>query len=75
MRKLESKLPNSGTTIFAIMSKMATDHNAINLSQGFPDFPISEELIDLVTEAMKKGMKQLNCFVMQQLTGVQKTHR
>jgi len=51
-------LPNSGTTIFAIMSKMATDHNAINLSQGFPDFPISEELIDLVTEAMHKGMNQ-----------------
>lgn len=40
------------------MSKMATDHNAINLSQGFPDFPISEELIDLVTEAMHKGMNQ-----------------
>ena len=40
------------------MSKMATDYNAINLSQGFPDFPISEELIALVNEAMLKGMNQ-----------------
>jgi methionine aminotransferase len=55
---LTSKLPNSGTTIFAIMSKMATDYDAINLSQGFPDFPISSELIDSVTQAMQQGMNQ-----------------
>jgi methionine aminotransferase len=53
-----SKLPDVGTTIFAVMSKMATDHNALNLSQGFPDFPISEQLIDLVNQGMKKGMNQ-----------------
>lgn len=53
-----SKLPDVGTTIFAVMSKMATDHNAINLSQGFPDFPISAQLIALVQEGMKNGMNQ-----------------
>ena len=53
-----SKLPDVGTTIFAVMSKMAADHNAINLSQGFPDFPISEQLISLVQEGMQKGMNQ-----------------
>jgi methionine aminotransferase len=53
-----SKLPDVGTTIFAVMSKMAADHQAINLSQGFPDFPISEELIALVQEGMKIGMNQ-----------------
>ena len=55
---LTSKLPNSGTTIFAIMSKMAADYGAINLSQGFPDFPISSELIDSVTQAMQQGLNQ-----------------
>jgi len=40
------------------MSKMATDHNAVNLSQGFPDFPVSADLIDLVYEGMQKGMNQ-----------------
>ncbi|MEN8249280.1 MAG: methionine aminotransferase [Bacteroidota bacterium] len=55
---MHSKLPDVGTTIFAVMSKMATDHNAINLSQGFPDFPVSEEIIALVYEGMKKGMNQ-----------------
>ncbi|PHR50112.1 MAG: methionine aminotransferase [Fluviicola sp.] len=39
-----SKLPNVGTTIFTVMSKMAAEHNAINLSQGFPNFPVAEEL-------------------------------
>jgi methionine transaminase len=53
-----SKLPDVGTTIFAVMSKMAADHNAINLSQGFPDFPISEQLIAFVHEGMQKGMNQ-----------------
>ncbi|MEX2483208.1 MAG: methionine aminotransferase [Brumimicrobium sp.] len=44
MSELKSKLPEVGTTIFSVMSKMATDHSAINLSQGFPNFPIAESL-------------------------------
>lgn len=53
-----SKLPATGTSIFAIMSGLAREHNAINLSQGFPDFPISEELIGLVNANMLKGNNQ-----------------
>lgn len=53
-----SKLPNVGTTIFTTMSVLAVQHNAINLGQGFPDFPMSEELIALVNEAMQKGFNQ-----------------
>jgi methionine aminotransferase len=53
-----SKLPFAGTSIFAVMSKMAQEHNAINLSQGFPDFPISETLIDRVHHYMKLGYNQ-----------------
>ncbi len=53
-----SKLPDVGTTIFAVMSKMAAENGAINLSQGFPDFPISSELIELVNGYMKKGLNQ-----------------
>ena len=55
---IQSKLPDVGTTIFAVMSKMAAEHQAINLSQGFPDFPISEQLIDLVHQAMQDGINQ-----------------
>lgn len=44
MTKIKSKLPHVGTTIFTVMSKMAHDYNAINLSQGFPNFLIAEEL-------------------------------
>ncbi len=55
---LVSKLPFTGTSIFAVMSALAREHNAINLSQGFPDFPISEELIKLVNSYMKKGFNQ-----------------
>ncbi|HEX8315169.1 MAG TPA: methionine aminotransferase [Flavisolibacter sp.] len=53
-----SKLPNVGTTIFTTMSVLATQHNAINLGQGFPDFPMSEELIALVADAMRSGYNQ-----------------
>ncbi|MBS4061969.1 MAG: aminotransferase class I/II-fold pyridoxal phosphate-dependent enzyme [Bacteroidetes bacterium] len=53
-----SKLPHAGTSIFAIMSKMAADFKAVNLSQGFPDFPISEKLIARVNHYMKKGFNQ-----------------
>ncbi len=52
------KLPKVGTTIFTVMSQMAAEHNAINLSQGFPDFQPSSRLIDLVTKHMKNGANQ-----------------
>lgn len=55
---IQSKLPNVGTTIFTVMSSLAVQHKAINLGQGFPDFPMSEELIALVNEAMKSGQNQ-----------------
>jgi methionine aminotransferase len=53
-----SKLPQVGTTIFTTMSALAAEHKAINLSQGFPDFSCSSELVDLVSFYMKKGMNQ-----------------
>ncbi len=56
--RLDSKLPHAGTSIFAVMSKLAHEHGAINLSQGYPDFPTSPELIELVHEAMKTGHNQ-----------------
>jgi methionine aminotransferase len=55
---IRSKLPQAGTSIFAVMSALAQEHKAINLSQGFPDFPVSEKLISLINEAMKKGHNQ-----------------
>lgn len=56
--ELKSKLSGVGTSIFAIMSDMANRYNAINLSQGFPDFDVSPELIELVNYYMKKGFNQ-----------------
>ena len=53
-----SKLPNVGTTIFTVMSAMAAEYGAINLSQGYPDFPINEQLIDLVSHFMQQGHNQ-----------------
>jgi len=53
-----SKLPNVKTTIFTVIGKLATEYNAINLSQGFPDFNTSKELIDLVNISMLKGNNQ-----------------
>ncbi len=55
---IHSKLPHIGTTIFTVMSKLAHDCNALNLSQGFPNFPADEELILLVEHYMKKGFNQ-----------------
>ncbi len=55
---ISSKLPQVPTSIFAVMSKMANDYGAVNLSQGFPDFPISEELVRLVHKYMKNGLNQ-----------------
>lgn len=56
--QLKSKLPDTGTTIFAKMTALANQHSAINLAQGFPDFPSSEKLTDLVHSYMRKGMNQ-----------------
>lgn len=53
-----SKIPGIGTSIFAVMSKLANDHNAINLSQGFPDFEVSPQLIELINKYMKQGENQ-----------------
>lgn len=55
---LISRLPEVGTSIFSVMSKMALEHGAINLSQGFPDFPVSEKLIDFIHAQMKSGHNQ-----------------
>lgn len=53
-----SKLPNIPTSIFSVMSKMAVDHNALNLSQGFPNFPSDPVLNALVDQAMNDGFNQ-----------------
>jgi methionine aminotransferase len=55
---VKSRLPEVGTSIFSVMSKMALEHKAINLSQGFPDFPVSEKLIELIHQNMKDGHNQ-----------------
>jgi methionine aminotransferase len=55
---IQSRLPEVGTSIFSVMSKLASEHNAINLSQGFPDFPVSEVLVDLIHKNMKAGHNQ-----------------
>ncbi|HLP12515.1 MAG TPA: methionine aminotransferase [Flavobacteriales bacterium] len=57
-QSIPSKLPQVGTSIFTVMSKLAADHQAINLSQGFPDFNISSELVSLVNKYMTTGMNQ-----------------
>jgi methionine aminotransferase len=53
-----SKLPGTSTTIFSVMSQLAAEHNAINLSQGFPDYDCDPKLINLVADAMKQGQNQ-----------------
>ena len=55
---VSSKLPDASTSIFAVMSKLANEEKAINLSQGYPDFPSSPKLIELVNNAMKEGFNQ-----------------
>ena len=52
---IQSKLPKIGTTIFTTMSKLANDHGAINLSQGFPDFDVDERLKNLAIKYIKKA--------------------
>lgn len=56
--RIPSKLPNVGTTIFTVMSKLAAELGALNLSQGFPSFAADPALIDLVTQAMRDGHNQ-----------------
>lgn len=58
MMNIHSKLPNVGTTIFTIMSQLANEHGATNLSQGFPDFDPPEMLLALVNKYMKHGFHQ-----------------
>lgn len=56
--QLTSKLPNTGTTIFSVMSALANEYKAVNLGQGFPDYPMNAELIAKVNEAMQQGFNQ-----------------
>ncbi len=58
MISLPSRLPDVGTTIFTVMSRLAAEHNAINLSQGFPDFSPPALLIERVTHHMAAGHNQ-----------------
>jgi len=55
---IKSKLPKSGTSIFAVMTALANEHQAINLAQGFPDFNVNPKLTELVNHYMKAGMNQ-----------------
>jgi methionine aminotransferase len=56
--EIASRLPNVGTTIFTVMSALATQHKAVNLGQGFPDFACDSALLDHVTQAMQAGHNQ-----------------
>jgi methionine aminotransferase len=53
-----SRLPGTGTSIFSVMTRLASEHGAINLSQGFPDFDCAPELVDLVCEWLGRGQNQ-----------------
>jgi methionine aminotransferase len=55
---IQSKLPSSGVTIFSTMSRLADEHGAINLGQGFPDFPCAPELVETVARCMRDGHNQ-----------------
>ena len=56
--QIKSKLPHTETSIFAVMSGLANQYGAINLSQGFPDFPVSRELIQLINKYMLQDKNQ-----------------
>ena len=58
MLNMPSRLPDVGTTIFTVMSRLAAEHGAINLSQGFPDFSPPQRLIERVTHHMASGANQ-----------------
>lgn len=55
---VQTRLPKVGTTIFTVMSALATEHQAVNLGQGFPDFDCDPELVDEVSQAMRSGLNQ-----------------
>lgn len=55
---LASKLPSTGVSIFTVMSRLALEHGAVNLGQGFPDFDCAPELIDAVAQKMREGHNQ-----------------
>ena len=55
---LQSRLPLVGTTVFSTMSALASQHGAVNLGQGFPDFGCDPRLLDAVNEAMRAGFNQ-----------------
>jgi len=56
--RVETKLPKVGTTIFTVMSQLAAQHGAVNLGQGFPDFPVPARLVAALTRAMQAGHNQ-----------------
>jgi methionine aminotransferase len=58
MLTINSKLPTTGTSLFTVMSALASEYNAINLGQGFPDFPMDETLADLTRKAIADGYNQ-----------------
>ena len=58
MIQIDSKLPDVGVTIFTVMSQLADEHQAINLSQGFPDFDAAPDLIQHVADYMRTGKNQ-----------------
>lgn len=55
---VQSKLPSTGVSIFSVMSRLAEEHGAINLSQGFPDFDCAPELVEAVARRMREGHNQ-----------------
>lgn len=58
MNTIKSKLPSGQTTIFSVMSALAKEHNAINLSQGFPDYDCPKELLEKVHHYLDQGLNQ-----------------
>ena len=56
--QIQTKLPKVGTTIFTVMSQLAIEHQAVNLGQGFPDFPVPQRLVDELARAMAEGKNQ-----------------
>src|SRR5690349_3113941 len=56
--QIQSKLPQVGTTVFTVMSQLASQYNAVNLGQGFPDFATPQRLRDALSAAMQSGLNQ-----------------
>ncbi|MBC8125349.1 MAG: aminotransferase class I/II-fold pyridoxal phosphate-dependent enzyme, partial [Candidatus Kapabacteria bacterium] len=58
LNMFSSKLPDVGTTIFSVMTALANEVGAVNLSQGFPDYPANAELAELLSRAAADGHNQ-----------------